>query len=112
MKLKTAKIVFLIISSVIILITFIIISLTIPKTNSNNDTHKYVEGIVIEKNIIEGYAGYYNYYPTEYQIVAEYKIDGEEYIYTHYVSSEIYNSYEINSKIKMCVNHKKIIDYE
>ena len=114
MKLKTFKFLAPIISTVVILTTMVIVLLLIPKSSStkDTDTHNFVEGTVVNKEIIQGYAGYYYYYPTEYQLVAKYYIDNKEYTYTHYVSVEIYNSYEIGSKIKMCITHEKISDYE
>lgn len=114
MKIKTLKFLLPIFSSVLIMVTVLIVLILVPKKEDSNEVkpHQYTEGLVIDKRIVEGYAGMYYYYPTEYQIVGKYYINNQEYTYTHYVSAEIYNSYNINDKIKFCITHEKIKEYE
>lgn len=104
-----------IIAGTLVIFLCFAIAITIVVMNKKQklvEAHDYVETVVVDKQIVEGYAGFYVLKPTEYFIVSEYEENGQKHTVTTSVSYDEYFAYNTGDKILYCKNHNKLIIYE
>lgn len=82
------------------------------KQNKTPVAHEYVETIVTDKYINDGFGTIYMYKDTEYVLVTTYEENEEKRTITTIVDINVYNNYNIGDVILYCKNHNKLIIYE
>lgn len=115
MKVKIA-IIFLSILAVAMvgtIISVVLIRNDKQKEKEYEESHVYVDTVVVDKYFTEGYCWFYGCAPTKYTIVSrQYLSDGREITWTNDVNPEVYNSYDIGDILVICEFHENIYEEE
>ncbi len=94
-------------------LTIIVIKIDKKKTKEYEESHSYIETIIVDKYYTEGYASAWVVYPPVYTLVSIETLDnGNTNRWTNNVTQIIYNSYEIGDILIICEEHEKLKEDE
>lgn len=95
------------------IISIFIIRTDKQKEKEYEESHVYIDTVVIDKYYTEGYCWFYGCAPTTYTIVSkQYLSNGQEITWTNNVNQMVYDSYDLGDILVICEAHEEIFKEE